>query len=86
MKIHQTSSRRQTERKDAEKAAATMPKSAGVLGAGSESSRTRIAPAERRKLVAQAAYYRAERRGFAPGGEVQDWLEAEAEIGRLLDS
>jgi hypothetical protein len=26
------------------------------------------------------AYYRAERRGFAPGGELQDWLEAEAEV------
>ena len=27
-----------------------------------------------------AAYYRAERRGFAPGHEVEDWLAAEAEI------
>jgi len=31
-------------------------------------------------LVALAAYYRAERRGFAPGGEVEDWLEAEREV------
>jgi hypothetical protein len=41
---------------------------------------------ERRRLVAEAAYYHAERRGFAPGGELQDWLDAETEIGRLLDS
>lgn len=35
---------------------------------------------ERRRLIAVAAYYRAERRGFAPGCEMDDWLEAEAEI------
>jgi len=33
-----------------------------------------------RRRIAEAAYYRAERRGFAPGGEVDDWLEAEREI------
>ncbi len=38
-------------------------------------------PAERRRKVAEAAYYRAERRGFAPGAEEADWLEAEQEIG-----
>jgi hypothetical protein len=38
----------------------------------------------RRALVAQAAYLRAERRGFAPGGEVEDWLAAEAEVDALL--
>lgn len=39
---------------------------------------------ERLAMIAEAAYFRAERRGFAPGAEVQDWLEAEAEIERLL--
>ena len=34
----------------------------------------------RRRRVAEAAYYRAQRRGFAPGGEVDDWLEAEKDI------
>jgi hypothetical protein len=32
------------------------------------------------RMIAVAAYYRAERRGFAPGGEVMDWLQAEAEL------
>lgn len=32
------------------------------------------------RRIAEAAYYRAERRGFAPGSEELDWLEAEAEI------
>ena len=37
-------------------------------------------PARRRALIAEAAYYRAERRGFAPGHELEDWLQAEAEL------
>jgi hypothetical protein len=32
--------------------------------------------------IAVAAYYRAERRGFAPGGELDDWLEAERELNK----
>jgi len=36
-------------------------------------------------MIAQAAYFHAERRGFAPGGEEQDWLKAEAEIAALLE-
>jgi hypothetical protein len=35
-------------------------------------------------MVAQAAYLRAERRGFAPGGELEDWIAAEAEVDALL--
>lgn len=38
-----------------------------------------------RELVALAAYYRAERRGFAPGGEVEDWLDAEREVAARLN-
>lgn len=30
--------------------------------------------------IAVAAYYRAEARGFAPGNEMHDWLEAEQAI------
>ncbi|MBE0620137.1 MAG: DUF2934 domain-containing protein [Burkholderiales bacterium] len=39
---------------------------------------------ERQRLIEQAAYFRAERRGFAPGFEMQDWIEAEAEVLRLI--
>jgi hypothetical protein len=35
---------------------------------------------ERRQRISEAAYYRAERRGFAPGYEERDWLEAESEM------
>jgi hypothetical protein len=35
-------------------------------------------------MIAEAAYFRAEKRGFARGRALDDWLLAEAEIGRLL--
>ena len=35
---------------------------------------------ERRERIAVAAYYNAERRGFQPGGEADDWLKAEEQI------
>ena len=34
----------------------------------------------RREAIALVAYYLAERRGFAPGHEVEDWLRAEQEV------
>lgn len=37
-------------------------------------------------MIAEAAYYRAERRGFGPGDSVRDWLEAEAEIAQRFDT
>jgi DUF2934 family protein len=37
-------------------------------------------------MIAKAAYLRAERRGFAPGGEDADWLAAEAEVDALLSA
>ena len=38
---------------------------------------------EFRDMVATDAYYRAEKRGFEPGHEIDDWLEAEKEISKL---
>lgn len=38
----------------------------------------------RRALIAEAAYFRAQRRGFTPGHELEDWLDAEAEIDTAL--
>jgi hypothetical protein len=43
-----------------------------------------IDPEHRRALIAQAAYFRAERRNFAPGYEQDDWLSAESEVDTLL--
>jgi len=38
----------------------------------------------RRQLIAECAYLRAERRGFAGCSPDQDWLDAEMEIDQLL--
>jgi hypothetical protein len=43
-----------------------------------------IDPERRRTLIAEIAYYRAERRGFEPGHENEDWLSAEAEVDTAL--
>ncbi|MGH8305508.1 MAG: DUF2934 domain-containing protein [Steroidobacteraceae bacterium] len=46
--------------------------------------RVEISAEGRREMIAQAAYLRAERRGFAPGRETEDWLAAEQEVDALL--
>jgi hypothetical protein len=44
-----------------------------------------VGPEQRAALIAEAAYFRAEKRGFSPGHETADWLAAEAEVdARLL--
>jgi hypothetical protein len=44
-----------------------------------------VGPGQRTALIARAAYFRAEKRGFAPGHETEDWLAAESEVdSRLL--
>jgi hypothetical protein len=50
------------------------------------SSRIEIAEDVRRAMIAEAAYLRAERRGFTGGHdqEREDWLAAEAEVDALL--
>ena len=39
-----------------------------------------VHPSQYARMINEAAYYRAEQRGFLPGYELLDWLEAEEEI------
>lgn len=48
------------------------------------SNAIQLTPEERHRVVAEAAYFIAERRGFAGGSSIDDWLQAEAEIDRML--
>ena len=64
------------------KAAATTKKS--TKPTKPDTSLTKSSPEERWKVIAVAAYHKAEQRGFAPGDELQDWVEAEKEIDTLL--
>lgn len=43
-----------------------------------------ITPEERHRMVAEAAYYRAEQHGFNPDRHMEDWLAAEEEVDALL--
>jgi hypothetical protein len=65
---------------------AKAPKAPKVPGAAAapKGAEALLPTFDRLVMVAEAAYYRAERRGFAPGAEMDDWLAAEAEIERLL--
>ena len=57
----------------------------GVRGKAAGVARPAAVSAEsRRAMIAEAAYLRAEQRGFVPGGEVADWLAAELEVDALL--
>jgi len=38
-------------------------------------------PAEASELIADIAYFKAQQRGFVPGYELDDWCEAEQELG-----
>jgi DUF2934 family protein len=38
----------------------------------------------RHALIAEAAYYQAQARGFAPGAAIEDWLAAESDIDSRL--
>jgi hypothetical protein len=53
-------------------------------GANSATAAPAVSADERRGMIARAAYLRGERRGFAQGGEAEDWLVAEEEIDALL--
>ena len=45
-----------------------------------EPKKTPVSPLERWRMIAEAAYYRAEKRGLVGTNPIQDWLDAEKEI------
>ena len=48
------------------------------------SSQSKVPTELRERMIAEAAYFKAERRGFNGGDAVRDWCEAEAEIDARL--
>jgi len=57
---------------------------AGIKSTINSNARAEMSPDELRKLVSEAAYYRAKQRGFTPGHEMEDWIQAEAEVLRRI--
>ena len=70
--------------KPAGKTAATQPRAATARPRAKKANG--VSAEERRCFIAEAAYFKAERRGFSEGGALEDWVEAEAEIDALLDA
>ena len=76
--------RRAAPRKPAAKGAPDpKPTPASKVGV---SARAQVSPDEIRRLIAEAAYFRAKERGFEPGYELEDWVQAEAEVRQRLDT
>ena len=48
------------------------------------SGNSSVTPEQRYRMVAEAAYHHAERRGFVGGDPLNDWLLAEQEVDKLL--
>lgn len=78
------------EKKPAAKKAAA-PKKAAAKAAPAKSAAVgqsnvipELTPDQRRYYVEVAAYYIAERRGFHGGSVMDDWVQAESEIDRLV--
>lgn len=49
-------------------------------------ARPAVTPEQRHNYIEVAAFYVAQRRGFAPGNPADDWTMAEQEVDRLIDS
>lgn len=63
--------------KTAEKKASTRKKSVST-------KRRSVSADIRTQMIREAAYYRAEKRGFSPDQAQQDWYEAELEIDQQI--
>lgn len=69
---------------DAPKKAAAVKKATAPKK--SSANKPALSPEQRNHYVEVAAFYIAERRGFAPADPAQDWAAAEVEIDRLIAS
>ena len=71
------------------KTVTTKPKLSPSLAAkkaAKGNGKAHITPEQRYRMICDAAYFRAERRGFVGGNPGDDWIAAEAEVDELLRS
>lgn len=65
--------------------ARTAPDAPSLDSAGGQTDAP-LTPEQVYRLIQETAYFKAKARNFAPGHEVQDWIEAEAEVRRQIES
>lgn len=68
----------------ADSRARSAPPKGSRTAKGKPAQRAAVSADDRRSMIAEAAYLRAERRAFVPGYETEDWLAAEIEVDALL--
>ena len=57
----------------------------GIASALAASRKIAASPEDRYHMIAIEAYYRAKRQSFDPRYTVQQWIEAQAEVDRMLE-
>jgi hypothetical protein len=67
-------------KKQLEAISESEPSVTGVLVPDQPPAPVDVTSEERHQRISVAAYHRAESRGFAPGYQLNDWFDAEAEI------
>ena len=65
--------------------APSKPQQSQSPSKGAPDKGAKLSPEEVYRLIQESAYFKAKERGFAPGHEVQDWIEAEAEVRNRLE-
>ncbi|MCB1867958.1 MAG: DUF2934 domain-containing protein [Gammaproteobacteria bacterium] len=62
----------------------TVTKKRAAVRAATNTGQTMFSQRDRYEMIAKMAYFRAEKRGFEPGWEQEDWLECEKLIDDML--
>ena len=75
----------------ARKSAKTAPDAPGMAAVspgepGNGTTGAEPTPEQLYRMIQETAYFKAKARNFAPGHEVQDWIEAEAEVRMRLEN
>jgi len=78
--------KKSTSKKPATNAKKAADKTPTAQQAADSASTQRIDQDYRRRMIAEASYYIAERHGFVNNSPVDDWLEAEVLVDRLIES
>ncbi|MBI1425139.1 MAG: DUF2934 domain-containing protein [Gammaproteobacteria bacterium] len=76
-------SKAQKAKKDIKNTSGNSPSRAGKSGKKAETPIV-YTSAQRLQMISEAAYFIAEKRGFAGGNPAEDWLKAENEIDKRL--
>jgi len=81
----ETKERRRAPRKNNSTPRPDSEQRAAPISTPASNARADASPEEIRQLIAEAAYYRAKQRGFQPGHELEDWVQAESEVMRRVE-